>query len=63
MTLDELDAALKGRKVTLQVSYENGDASVLLTHLASRKLYAAWAHRLEDAVELAMLRFDNAWNR
>lgn len=63
MTVDELDEALKQREVTLQVSYENGDAGVTLTHLRSRKIYAAWACKLEDALDLVLLQFDNVWNR
>ncbi len=68
MTLDELDAKLRDRSAVFSVSYLPDGVAVAITHqfwrpgkVYSGKSVTAKADKLEQAVEIALLRYDSRW--
>ena len=62
MTLDELERALRDRKAHLNVDASAPSCAVSIIGPGRRgKVAQADADRLEDAVEVALLRYDATW--
>lgn len=61
MTLPELQGELRRRGARLYVDLRGASWDVTVTHTGSRKVATATADELEDAVELALLKFDATW--
>jgi hypothetical protein len=65
MTLAELEAQLRSRRARITVGFFGDDVEVLLMHVNERgkasRLTSAMAKTLDDAVELALMRYDAKW--